>query len=390
MMKKTVAALTVAIMCFGMMAAAVSAEEITDNFDTVDAVVTSDEDTYEAEDELSDEDKQASAEEKLIMIEQELYADSKTKVDFTSGDYQCTNNKDGSCTIVKYTGKAANLNIPSKLNGKTVTAIGKGAFEGVMSLKTVTVPDTVKTINTYGFFCCFNLESVTLGKNVTTMKDSVFYGCKKLTSINLPSSLKEVDILIFGQCNSLTSITWPKNLTTIPYGTFTKCPKLSKVTIPSSVTVIDAEAFSECDSLKSLTIPASVKKIGQNAFGYVRDKNNKVTVNKNFTAYVTKGSAAEKYCKDNKITYKYGTAPNNGGGNGGNGGSSGTKYMKGDANGDAKVDVTDIAVIASHIKGIKALPSKGQTAANVDGDKKITVTDISMIASHIKGIKALK
>lgn len=64
--------------------------------------------------------------------------------------------------------------------------------------------------------------------------------------------------------------------------------------------------------------------------------------------------------------------------------------MKGDTNQDKQINVADIAVIASHIKGIKALTGNGLTAADVNGDKQINVGDIAMIASHIKGIKALK
>ena len=65
------------------------------------------------------------------------------------------------------------------------------------------------------------------------------------------------------------------------------------------------------------------------------------------------------------------------------------KTKKGDANLDGVVNVTDIGMIASHIKGIKALNSKQIKAADANGDNEITVTDIGMIASHIKGIKAL-
>jgi Dockerin type I repeat. len=62
---------------------------------------------------------------------------------------------------------------------------------------------------------------------------------------------------------------------------------------------------------------------------------------------------------------------------------------KGDANGDGQIDVTDIAVAASHIKGIKPLNSKGIKNCDVNNDGTVDVTDIAMIASHIKGIKAL-
>ena len=65
------------------------------------------------------------------------------------------------------------------------------------------------------------------------------------------------------------------------------------------------------------------------------------------------------------------------------------KVTLGDVNADEKINVTDIAMTASHIKGIKALDDKGFKAADVNGDNKVNVTDIAMIASHIKGIKAL-
>ena len=65
------------------------------------------------------------------------------------------------------------------------------------------------------------------------------------------------------------------------------------------------------------------------------------------------------------------------------------KFSLGDVNLDGSVDVTDIGMVASHIKGVKALSSEGMKAADVDRNNDINVTDISMIASHIKGIKAL-
>ena len=61
----------------------------------------------------------------------------------------------------------------------------------------------------------------------------------------------------------------------------------------------------------------------------------------------------------------------------------------GDANGDNEINVSDIAVSAAHIKGIKPLTDEQQKAADVNADDKVNVTDIAMIASHIKGIKAL-
>ena len=61
----------------------------------------------------------------------------------------------------------------------------------------------------------------------------------------------------------------------------------------------------------------------------------------------------------------------------------------GDVNGDGDINVTDIAMVAAHIKGIKALDENGIKAADVNGDGEVNVTDIAKIAAHIKGIKAI-
>lgn len=69
--------------------------------------------------------------------------------------------------------------------------------------------------------------------------------------------------------------------------------------------------------------------------------------------------------------------------------SASAEAMRGDADLSGELNVTDIAVIASHIKGIHAVSGNAFDAADVNGDGSLDVTDISVIASHIKGIKAI-
>ena len=64
-------------------------------------------------------------------------------------------------------------------------------------------------------------------------------------------------------------------------------------------------------------------------------------------------------------------------------------YPYGDVNMDGSVNVTDIAIIAAHIKGIKAMSDDVIVMADVNADDGVNVTDIAMIASHIKGIKSI-
>lgn len=66
-------------------------------------------------------------------------------------------------------------------------------------------------------------------------------------------------------------------------------------------------------------------------------------------------------------------------------------YKNGDIDGDGMVNVTDIANLAAHIKGIKSISDEySAKTADVNGDTKLNVTDIAMIAAHIKGIRSLK
>ncbi|MBQ1433896.1 MAG: serine protease [Ruminococcus sp.] len=62
---------------------------------------------------------------------------------------------------------------------------------------------------------------------------------------------------------------------------------------------------------------------------------------------------------------------------------------KGDVNSDGRINVTDIAVTAAHIKGIKAMSSSQQKLADADGSGRIDVSDIAVIAAHIKGLKSI-
>lgn len=64
--------------------------------------------------------------------------------------------------------------------------------------------------------------------------------------------------------------------------------------------------------------------------------------------------------------------------------------LKGDANGDGKIDVSDIAKIAAHIKGIKAIDKKYADNADVDGNGRVDVGDIAAVSAHTKGVKAIK
>ena len=191
--------------------------------------------------------------------------------------------------------------------GSGVTSIGNQAFLGCRSLASINIPDGVTSIGNGAFDFCTSLTSVTIGSGVTSIGSSAFENCTSLTSVTIGNGVTSIGSSAFENCTSLTSITIPDSVTSIGGWTF-RCTSLTSINIPDSVTSIGSGAFLDCTSLTSVTIPNSVTKIGDNAFGYYYDSiedsiENKYKTIDGFTIYGNKGSAAEKYAKDNRFKF---------------------------------------------------------------------------------------
>lgn len=109
-----------------------------------------------------------------------------------SGDFEYSTNNDGTVTIEVYNGNNSKVNIPSKINGKTVTSIGSDAFYGCTSLKEAIIPNSVTSIGSEVFFGCTSLTKVTIGNSVTSIGDYVFSACDSLKSIDIPASVTDI------------------------------------------------------------------------------------------------------------------------------------------------------------------------------------------------------
>ena len=127
------------------------------------------------------------------------------------------------------------------------------------------------------------LTSVTIGNSVTTIEDYAFQGCTRLTSVTIGNSVTSIGNQAFSDCTRLTSVTIPNSVTSIGKSAFDGCSSLTSVTIGNSVTTIGEEAFSLCNGLTSINLLGETPPfVGNNNF----TENDYV----NITLYVPTGS----------------------------------------------------------------------------------------------------
>ena len=148
----------------------------------------------------------------------------------------------------------------------SVTSIGQRVFENCSGLTSVTIGNSVTSIGYYAFSGCYGLTSVTIPNSVTSIGKYAFSGCSGLTSVTIPNSVTSIGERAFSGCSGLTSVTIGNSVTSIGYYAFSGCYGLTSVTIPNSVTTIVQSAFSNCRGLTSVTIGNSVTSIGKYAF----------------------------------------------------------------------------------------------------------------------------
>lgn len=109
-----------------------------------------------------------------------------------TNSYACILNSDDTAELVTYVAEPAeeNVTIPSVADGHTVTAISGSAFstERCAGILTITIPDSVTTIESNPFYEC---ASLTIPDSVTTIEEFAFDYCNSLTIIGGVGSTAE-------------------------------------------------------------------------------------------------------------------------------------------------------------------------------------------------------
>lgn len=298
-----------------------------------------------------------SAEESDV-IDADSIAEDSSEETLTSGDFEYTLTEDGMASISRYVGSDTEVSIPAQLDGHTVTDLSGGAFAQLTEIVSVTLPESLETMQDSCFFGCSSLKKILVeaGNEAFAVTDGVLFSADgtdlllyppalEETSYTIPDGVVEIWSSAFAQ-TSLTSVTFPEGLlyidewafawaeldalelpdsvTEIGQYAFAYCTGLTEVTLPASLELIEAAAFAGASSLekvdlpdgllevqmaafagtamKEVTIPSSVTAIGFCAFGY--EENMETPVN-NFVVYGTVGSQAQVYCTDEDSENNY-------------------------------------------------------------------------------------
>ncbi len=204
--------------------------------------------------------------------------------------YAADENRDDCIYITGLTDKGrseSSIKVRAKLDGKTVTGIGREAFRDCSNLKEVIIEEGITEIAENAFFNCVNLEIIDIPSSVrkigTNAIRNTAWQKKKASSeyiiVNdilieantvkeayvIPDGVKRIASGVFYSNNGVQKITLPSSVEHIESYAFAGCGVLSEINIPDSVKTIEYGAFSGCSSL-IVEVPENVENVGADAF----------------------------------------------------------------------------------------------------------------------------
>lgn len=130
------------------------------------------------------------------------------------------------------TGEGTKAVIPNKYNGKPVLTIGCFAF-AKSKFTSILVPESVLKIDEAAFLSA-EAETIEILAESTTIGQRAFSHCKNLKTVYLPDNLKSISFGLFDSCESLVNINL-QNITSIASYAFYNCESLY-LTIPATIT----------------------------------------------------------------------------------------------------------------------------------------------------------
>ncbi|MBQ4439789.1 MAG: leucine-rich repeat protein [Kiritimatiellae bacterium] len=207
--------------------------------------------------------------------------------------------------------------VPSSVgDGITVTAVGDSVGQFNSYIKSLPIPDSVKSIGNYSFYYCYNMEALAIGKGLQSFGYRALYSSSSLTtltvdaantafsadgnvlynkaktkiallpesftSFEIPASVTELDDDLRLRFRNFVSLTVDEASATFSAEDnflYDKAKTILYVApnsfsgtynAPSTLKEIKSSVFSSCDGLTGVVLPAGFETIGESAFNGCR------------------------------------------------------------------------------------------------------------------------
>lgn len=176
---------------------------------------------------------------------------------------------DGGVAVLAGIGYCENehITVPSVVSGFPVVGVTEKAFCKALQVKSITLPASVKFIDSQAFAWCHELESVAF-EGVLEIGERAFMGCDKLTDIDFGDELEIVGEKAFAYCPALTSVKLPDSVSSVQPSAFEGCRNLRTVTLSDHIKMIENGTFYGCTSLRQVQLPRRLEYVDEYAFAY--------------------------------------------------------------------------------------------------------------------------
>lgn len=148
---------------------------------------------------------------------------------------------------------------------ESIEYIGGGACSNLRSLTSLTIPESVKYIGG-GAFYGIGVSSMTIPKNVYRIPANMLYNAsvEKLDIMGSP----HIESAAFSDCDKLHSVTFHERIASLGSYAFYNCKNLQSLSLPEGLKKLYQGTFWGCESLREVYLPASLEQIEPTAFTF--------------------------------------------------------------------------------------------------------------------------
>lgn len=162
-----------------------------------------------------------------------------------------------------------NIVVPEKVSDGTteytVVAVGEMAFNWNTAVSSVTLPESVKTLNDYAFNRAENATNI-IANGVTSMGESCIQDCNSLINLEIGSIQKLVSYSI-SNSPALSELVLPSSFTSPQGRAIENMTGLKKVTLGAGVSEwTTGSVFTNCENIEEVIFTDDVTKVAQNIF----------------------------------------------------------------------------------------------------------------------------